>query len=63
MGEDSQASDREIPFIVAKAGLDGYRGAMIRVLSEPGVAEAFTPGASTDEIVEFVRAAVDRRDT
>ncbi|HYX78429.1 MAG TPA: cobalamin B12-binding domain-containing protein [Solirubrobacterales bacterium] len=28
-----------------------------------GVAEVFTPGASTDEIVEFIRAAIDERRT
>jgi methylmalonyl-CoA mutase C-terminal domain/subunit len=30
-------------------------------LKELGVAEVFTPGASTDEIVDFVRAAVAER--
>jgi methylmalonyl-CoA mutase cobalamin-binding domain/chain len=30
-------------------------------LKELGVAEVFTPGASTDEIVEFVRRAVGER--
>jgi methylmalonyl-CoA mutase cobalamin-binding domain/chain len=30
-------------------------------LKRLGVAEVFTPGASTDEIVEFVRAAVQER--
>ena len=30
-------------------------------LKEQGVAEVFTPGASTDEIVEFVRGAVGER--
>jgi methylmalonyl-CoA mutase C-terminal domain/subunit len=30
-------------------------------LKELGVAEVFTPGASTDEIVEFVRGAVGAR--
>jgi methylmalonyl-CoA mutase C-terminal domain/subunit len=30
-------------------------------LKEQGVAEVFTPGASTDEIVEFVRSAVGER--
>jgi methylmalonyl-CoA mutase cobalamin-binding domain/chain len=30
-------------------------------LRELGVAEVFTPGASTDEIVEFVRGAVGER--
>ena len=28
-----------------------------------GVAEVFTPGAPTDEIVEFIRAAIDERRT
>jgi methylmalonyl-CoA mutase C-terminal domain/subunit len=32
-------------------------------LKKLGVAEVFTPGASTDEIVDFVRAAVDERRT
>ena len=31
-------------------------------LKQQGVAEVFTPGSSTDEIVEFVRAAVGRRE-
>jgi len=31
-------------------------------LKKQGVAEVFTPGASTDEIVDFVRAAVADRD-
>ena len=31
-------------------------------LKEQGVSEVFTPGSSTDEIVEFVRAAVGRQD-
>lgn len=31
-------------------------------LKQQGVAEVFTPGSSTDEIVEFVRAAVARRE-
>jgi methylmalonyl-CoA mutase C-terminal domain/subunit len=31
-------------------------------LKRLGVAEVFTPGASTDEIVEFVRAAVSQRE-
>ena len=31
-------------------------------LKKKGVAEVFTPGSSTDEIVEFVRAAVGRRE-
>jgi methylmalonyl-CoA mutase C-terminal domain/subunit len=31
-------------------------------LKQQGVAEVFTPGSTTDEIVEFVRAAVGRRD-
>lgn len=31
-------------------------------LKRQGVAEVFTPGSSTDEIVEFVRAAVGRRE-
>ncbi len=31
-------------------------------LKQKGVAEVFTPGSSTDEIVEFVRAAVGRRE-
>jgi methylmalonyl-CoA mutase, C-terminal domain len=30
-------------------------------LKQLGVAEVFTPGASTDEIVEFVRSAVEER--
>jgi methylmalonyl-CoA mutase C-terminal domain/subunit len=30
-------------------------------LKKLGIAEVFTPGASTDEIVEFVRRAVDTR--
>jgi methylmalonyl-CoA mutase C-terminal domain/subunit len=32
-------------------------------LKKLGVAEVFTPGASTDEIVDFIRAAVDERRT
>jgi methylmalonyl-CoA mutase C-terminal domain/subunit len=32
-------------------------------LKKLGVAEVFTPGASTDEIVDFVRSAVDERRT
>jgi methylmalonyl-CoA mutase C-terminal domain/subunit len=32
-------------------------------LKKLGVAEVFTPGASTDEIVDFVRSAVDARRT
>ncbi len=32
-------------------------------LKRLGVAEVFTPGASTDEIVDFVRTAVDERRT
>jgi methylmalonyl-CoA mutase C-terminal domain/subunit len=32
-------------------------------LKKLGVAEVFTPGASTDEIVDFVRTAVDQRRT
>ncbi len=32
-------------------------------LKKLGVAEVFTPGASTDEIVEFIRGAVDERRT
>jgi methylmalonyl-CoA mutase, C-terminal domain len=32
-------------------------------LKELGVAEIFTPGASTDEIVEFIRGAVGERAT
>ncbi len=31
-------------------------------LKQQGVAEVFTPGSSTDEIVEFVRTAVSQRD-
>jgi methylmalonyl-CoA mutase C-terminal domain/subunit len=33
----------------------------IAELKELGVAEVFTPGASTDEIVEFIRGAVPQR--
>jgi methylmalonyl-CoA mutase, C-terminal domain len=32
-------------------------------LKKLGIAEVFTPGASTDEIVDFVRNAVDERRT
>jgi methylmalonyl-CoA mutase C-terminal domain/subunit len=32
-------------------------------LKRLGVAEVFTPGASTDEIVDFIRAAIDERRT
>jgi len=32
----------------------------VRVLKERGVAEVFTPGTSTDQIVEFIRTAVAR---
>jgi methylmalonyl-CoA mutase C-terminal domain/subunit len=32
-------------------------------LKKLGVAEVFTPGASTDEIVDFLRTAVDQRHT
>jgi methylmalonyl-CoA mutase C-terminal domain/subunit len=32
-------------------------------LKKLGVAEVFTPGASTDEIVDFIRAAIDERRT
>jgi methylmalonyl-CoA mutase C-terminal domain/subunit len=32
-------------------------------LKKLGVAEVFTPGASTDEIVEFIRGAIDERRT
>jgi len=32
-------------------------------LKRLGVAEVFTPGASTDEIVEFIRSAIDERRT
>jgi methylmalonyl-CoA mutase C-terminal domain/subunit len=35
----------------------------ISELKELGVAEIFTPGASTDEIVEFIRGAVGERAT
>src|SRR5215204_6640652 len=33
----------------------------VDALKRAGVAEVFTPGASTDEIVEFVRSAVGER--
>jgi methylmalonyl-CoA mutase C-terminal domain/subunit len=32
-------------------------------LKRLGVAEVFTPGSSTDEIVDFIRAAIDERRT
>ena len=32
-------------------------------LKKLGIAEVFTPGASTDEIVDFIRSAVDERRT
>jgi methylmalonyl-CoA mutase C-terminal domain/subunit len=32
-------------------------------LKKLGVAEVFTPGASTDEIVDFIRSAIDERRT
>ena len=32
-------------------------------LKRLGIAEVFTPGASTDEIVEFIRSAIDERRT
>jgi methylmalonyl-CoA mutase, C-terminal domain len=32
-------------------------------LKKLGVAEVFTPGASTDEIVDFIRTAIDERRT
>jgi methylmalonyl-CoA mutase C-terminal domain/subunit len=32
-------------------------------LKKLGIAEVFTPGASTDEIVEFIRGAVAARPT
>ena len=32
-------------------------------LKKMGVAEVFTPGASTDEIVEFIRTAIEERRT
>jgi len=32
-------------------------------LKKLGVAEVFTPGASTDEIVDFIRGAIDERRT
>jgi len=32
-------------------------------LKKLGIAEVFTPGASTDEIVEFIRSAIDERRT
>ncbi len=32
-------------------------------LRKLGVAEVFTPGASTDEIVDFIRSAIDERRT
>jgi methylmalonyl-CoA mutase C-terminal domain/subunit len=32
-------------------------------LKKLGIAEVFTPGASTDEIVEFIVSAVDERRT
>jgi methylmalonyl-CoA mutase C-terminal domain/subunit len=32
-------------------------------LKKLGVAEVFTPGASTDEIVDFIRASIDDRRT
>ena len=32
-------------------------------LKKLGVAEVFTPGASTDEIVEFIRGAIGERRT
>jgi methylmalonyl-CoA mutase C-terminal domain/subunit len=32
-------------------------------LKKLGVAEVFTPGASTDEIIEFIRSAIDERRT
>ncbi|HEX4107827.1 MAG TPA: cobalamin B12-binding domain-containing protein [Solirubrobacteraceae bacterium] len=34
----------------------------IAELKELGVAEVFTPGASTQEIIDFIRGAVRRRD-
>ena len=32
-------------------------------LKKLGIAEVFTPGASTDEIVDFIRNAIDERRT
>jgi len=32
-------------------------------LKKLGIAEVFTPGASTDEIVDFIRSAIDERRT
>jgi methylmalonyl-CoA mutase cobalamin-binding domain/chain len=32
-------------------------------LKKLGIAEVFTPGASTDEIVDFIRSAIDDRRT
>jgi methylmalonyl-CoA mutase, C-terminal domain len=32
-------------------------------LKKLGIAEVFTPGSSTDEIVDFIRSAIDERRT
>src|SRR5207253_1225977 len=54
------AVDRPLRILVAKPGLDGHdRGA--KTLARAGVARVFTPGASTQEIVDWIRANVPRR--
>ncbi len=67
-------ASRRIRVVVAKPGLDGHdRGGVddvlvtaggtippadVTALKTLGVAEIFTPGASTDRIVEFIRRGV-----
>jgi methylmalonyl-CoA mutase C-terminal domain/subunit len=61
-----------VPRVVELLEQQGVEGVVITVggtipaddipeLKQLGVAEVFTPGASTDEIVEFVRGAVQAR--
>ena len=61
-----------VPRVVELLGEQGIDDVLITVggtipaedvgeLKELGVAEVFTPGASTDEIVEFIRAGAERR--
>lgn len=60
--------DRRIRVLIAKPGLDDTLIVVggiipdddIPGLKEAGVAEVFRPGASTREIVEFIRAHVRR---
>jgi methylmalonyl-CoA mutase C-terminal domain/subunit len=61
-----------VPRVIEKLREQGVEDVVITVggtipaddvaeLKVAGVAEVFTPGASTDEIVDFVRSAVTQR--